>query len=321
MNRLKSWVASNYIPVLIWAMFDNYRQWLRTLRGNFFTDSGTRHDRSKVNLDQSLNYIEEVFGDYKKYGRLKRFEGKVLEIGPGDNAGVALLMLANGAGKTVLIDKYYPTRDEEYQKEIYLKLARRHRKIKDLLDERVLGTRLRGVEWRFGPKASAERFLATKRRFDFIVSRAVMEHVDDPIKVLRLMAESLVPGGMLLHKVDLTDHNFLTPKYHQLKYLEIPSLIYHLMSFANDRPNRVRINRYREILEEKRLKYELLITNLIGVGKINPHLPYEQIELKLRKRAIKYVRRYQDKLSGAFKDCSVEDLSIGGFFLIARKGK
>jgi hypothetical protein len=44
---------------------------------------------------KSVGYIEEVFTDYKKYGNIEKFFGVAAEIGPGDNAGVALLMKSN----------------------------------------------------------------------------------------------------------------------------------------------------------------------------------------------------------------------------------
>ena len=45
-----------------------------------------------------------------------------MEIGHGDNLGVALRFLAAGAAEVICLDKFYSKRDPERQREIYLAL-------------------------------------------------------------------------------------------------------------------------------------------------------------------------------------------------------
>ena len=65
-------------------------------------------------LEKSLEYIDRIFRDYLAYSGLnsRKLEGKrVLEVGPGDNLGVALKFLAAGAAQVVSIDRFFPHRD------------------------------------------------------------------------------------------------------------------------------------------------------------------------------------------------------------------
>jgi hypothetical protein len=69
--------------------------------------SGSTHEG--FSLDESLAYIDGVFGDYLTYGGLGAADlagARVLELGPGDNFGVALRFIAAGAKRVVALDKF-----------------------------------------------------------------------------------------------------------------------------------------------------------------------------------------------------------------------
>src|SRR5262245_62826507 len=60
--------------------------------------SGMAH--SGFTIDQSIDYIVNCYNDYVHYGGVgpDHFRGKsILEVGPGDNLGIALYMVAKGA--------------------------------------------------------------------------------------------------------------------------------------------------------------------------------------------------------------------------------
>jgi len=77
-------------------------QGYRIRAGDIEASSGVPH--AKYSLNQSLDYIEAVFADYKRYGRLDRFHGVGAQTWPGDNAWVALLMRRDGCERVDLID-------------------------------------------------------------------------------------------------------------------------------------------------------------------------------------------------------------------------
>src|SRR5207253_649749 len=66
---------------------DNQLAKLRLARGNIEVESGAAHKDLK--LDDSIAYIQRVHREYLEVAGLARFSGRVAEVGPGDNCGVA----------------------------------------------------------------------------------------------------------------------------------------------------------------------------------------------------------------------------------------
>ena len=291
----------------------------RGYTGNIDTDSGTAHlGRS---IESSLAYIDEVFGDYKRYSGVGRFGGRVAEVGPGDNCGVGLLFLADGCTSVDLVDRFYSKRDAAQHAAIYRALIERARDRfanlveADLHDEATFP----GLTRHYGESAAAETFFVEPERYRFIVSRAVLEHVYDPRLAIVRMVSALERGGMLLHKVDFRDHGMFSETMHELKFFEVPDVLYPHMTRETGRPNRVLIDTYRRALVEVAPDHELLVTRLAGVGEIDPHLPYDRIDAGLRKTAVDYVRSVRSKFAKSLRTISDEDLSVAGIFLVARK--
>jgi len=298
---------------------DNARTRLRGATGDIETDSGTAHVGRSI--DSSLAYIEEVFGDYKRYAGVDRFSGDVAEIGPGDNCGVGLMCLADGSTSVDLVDRFYSKRDAAQHAAIYRALFARYpdRFARfdgcDLNDE----TTFPGLKRYYGERAAAETFFDAPDRYSFIVSRAVLEHVYDPPLAIDRMARALKRGGLLLHKVDFRDHGMFSDRMHELKFFEVPDVVYPRMTRDTGRPNRVLIDTYRRVLTQHLPDHQLLVTHLAGVGDVVPHLPYDRIDPGLRQKAIDYVRSVRSKFAKSLRALSDEDLSISGIFLVARK--
>jgi SAM-dependent methyltransferase len=293
---------------------------LRGTATEFETDSGTAH--AGLSIDASIEYIERVFEDYKRYSGVDRFHGRVAEVGPGDNCGVGLLFLADGCESVDLVDRFYSKRDAAQHAEIYRELMERHREGLARLVGCDVGdeTTFDGIRRYYGEPAAAETFFEEPDRYDFIVSRAVLEHVYDPPRALSGMMRALRSGGMLLHKVDLRDHGMFSDHAHELKFLEVPDALY--VRFTRDcgRPNRVLVNTYRDVLSKAAPDHRLLVTRLVGVGDIEPHIPYELIDGERRRIALEVVRSVRGRFSQSLRALSDEDLSVAGIFIVARKG-
>lgn len=284
------------------------------------TNSGTAH--AGLSLSKSVNYINEVFMDYKHYAGVGQFYGRVAEIGPGDNCGVALMFLADGCDFVDLADRFYSKRNKCVQANIYSSLLANSKLFEhignaNLEDEDTFS----GIKRWYGEEAAAEKFFNLHKRYDFIVSRAVLEHLYDPLLCLKKMTEALNPGGMLLHKVDLSDHGMFSSNFHELKFLEVPDMLYRRMTISSGRPNRILLHQYRSCLEELGIEYTLLVTRLAGIGEIKPHIPYHEIPLNIRKESLKYVHAVRHKFSYSFRNVSDEDLSVRGFFLVGKKSE
>lgn len=318
LSSLKRTAKKSAVVSSVGYIATNYLTGLRFRLGRIETTSGMAHaGRSTA---ESVAYIERVFADYKRYSGVARFSGRVAEIGPGDNGGVGLLFLADSCDSVDLVDRFYSLRNANRNEEIYRNLIAKHPRLAELhVAAGYDDTAFKGLARRYGESASAEEYFTENRGYRFIVSRAVMEHVYDPVLAMRRMAAALEPGGMLLHKVDLRDHALFSAHAHELKFLEFPDWFYRRMTHNSGRPNRVLIHAYRSVLRETLPDHEILVTRLVGFGDIEPHQRYEDIDPKSRETSLNYVRSVRHRFAASFDDVSSEDLSVAGIFIVARK--
>jgi SAM-dependent methyltransferase len=293
----------------------------RFAAGNIETSSGTLH--SGWSPIEGVTYIEEVVRDYAAYAGVDAFRGRVAEVGPGDNCGVALLLLANGCDHVDLADRYYSKRNPAQQAAIYRALAERHPRVREMLADADLTNEetFPRLSRYYGKRAAAEEFFSTHGEYDLIISRAVGEHLYDPCRAVRAMAKALRPGGTLLHKIDLRDHEMFSLFHGELKWLEVPESLYRLMTSASGRPNRVLAHEYRNALVEAGLNASLLVTRLAGVGDITPHKEYDAIESDVRRRAEQFVNARRRHFARKFQPVAAKDLATAGIFLVATKPK
>lgn len=300
-------------------LIDNFLAKLSGYTGNIETDSGKAHMGRTI--DSSLAYIEEVFNDYKKYSGVHHFSGQVAEIGPGDNCGVGLLFLSDGCESIDLVDRFYSKRNSQQQAVIYEALIKFYPQLSkhlgdfDINDENSF----RGVQRYYGETAAAEKFFNQENYYNFIVSRAVLEHVYNPQLAIGKMVFALKKDGVLLHKVDLRDHGMFSGYLHELSFFEVPDRLYPWLVKDAGRPNRILINSYRQVLNEHIPDHKILITRLAGVGNIEPHLPYEKIDSTLRNQSLDYIKSVRANFSKSLRLISNEDLSVTGIFIVAHK--
>ena len=298
---------------------DDFGWGVRRRMGRIQSESGSTHRALPV--EDSVAYVEEVFNDYLTYGGVDRLGGTAAEVGPGDNAGVALLLQWAGCQQVDLVDRFRSRRSPDQQKLIYQALARRHR-----LDAPADGwddERLPGVTWRLG--SSAEDFFARRAQggrpgYDVIVSRAALEHLYDPLGAIRSMASCLKPGGRMIHKVDFRDHGMFTPARQELTFLRFPPALYREMTRRSGRPNRVLLHRYRELATELgrsgRLAVTILVTSLVGQGEVTPHVPFAALPPASLRRAVIEVQAQRYRFAREFADVAPEDLAVSGIFWI-----
>jgi SAM-dependent methyltransferase len=312
-------IKRSYLATCAALYLRNQIDALRFRLGRIETESGTPH--SRWTTDEAVDYIFEVFNDYKMYGAVDRFSGRGAEIGPGDNCGVGLMLLADGCCQVDLADRYYSRRNPRAQAAIYRKLAERCTQVGRLLHESDLEDEntFPGIRRFYGAGAAAEEFFKTHRGYDFILSRAVGEHLYDPLMALKAMSEALNPDGVLLHKVDLRDHELFSDFHHELKWLEVPQWLYSRMTLGSGRPNRVLVHEYARMLEALDVDWQILITRLSCVGDIIPHLAYEAIDPESRFRAEAFVNRHRPKFARTLRSVESADLAVAGIFIVARK--
>lgn len=321
-TSIKNIVKKNFLLSCLGYCYINCKINIKTALGIIGTDSGTTH--RTLSTQHSLNYIQSVFDDYKHYGEVNKFKGLIAEVGPGDNVGVALLMLQDGAQRIDLADKFYSHRKGHHHKKIYQALFKNNPNLKkiltggDLEDEETF----KGIYRYYGKDAAAECFFNTSNHYDFIISRSVFEHLDDPILALEQMTQALKPGGKMLHKVDLRDHKMFSSYFHELKFYEIPDFMYALMTKGSGYPNRILLADYKKRLTQiPNIKIKFYITQLAGYGPIEPHVPFEKLPKTALKTAKNFVEEKKKNFSSSLKHRTTEDLMVTGFFMVIEKLK
>ena len=145
---------------------------------------------------------------------------RVLEIGPGASLGTSVVLACYGATITVA-DKYLAVWDPDYHQPFYEMLlillggrgpAVNPQPIYELLTAQDFSA---DVLTRFEGGAEQLDRLAPDE-FDFVLSNAVLEHVEDVPRSLANLARVTARGGVNLHQIDFRDHrNFDRP----LEYL------------------------------------------------------------------------------------------------------
>ena len=282
------------------------------------TGAGSTHATNSV--ADALKYISGVFDDYKLIAGVTRFPGKVAEIGPGDSCGVALRFLASGAENLDLLDRFFSPRDVAQQREINQRICSEHPELQSrLIDDTYSEASFRGLQRHYGEDAAAEAFFRANKGYSTIVSRAVLEHLYDPLTALRLSADALVTAGFMIHFVDCRDHGLFSTEWHELKFLELPEVLYSPLKWRGG-PNRIRLSSYVEVLKRAPVEFSIYVRHLAGVPQEIPEkTTFEQIDKSLLDKSRAYVASVRRKLARPFARMDERDLIVQGFCIYARR--
>lgn len=253
------------------------------------------------------DYFKRCFADYFDILQIPPEEipaflsGKqVLEYGPGDIPGVALLMVAHGAESVVCVDRFP-----------MLSLSSTNIEILELLLKNLNSEARYRAESCFQKKGEPASGFSSRIRYlirpggisglhqavDLVISRAVLEHVNDLPATFNDMYQALRDGGLAVHEIDLKSHGL--HRTNPLDFLTWPSYLWSWMYAYKGVPNRLRINHYKEAACASGLHTLLLRPTQLA-----------------EKQDITAIRPY---LAAPFRDISDEDLSWLGFWMVLKK--
>lgn len=225
----------------------------------------------------------------------------LLEYGPGDTPGVALLMYAHGAAKVYCVDRFpmlsLSGRNAQVLRTLLEDLApeAKARGMRALQLDRTDAIRLRPECIEYLVRPSGLSGLCAE--VDLAFSRAVLEHVDDLHASFADMATALRPGGVAIHQVDLKSHGL--HRRNPLDFLTWPEPLWRAMYSYKGVPNRWRIDRYRDA---------------IAAGAL--HLTWLSPTASAASADIEAVRPH---LAAPFRRVSDEDLACLGFWVVCAK--
>lgn len=225
----------------------------------------------------------------------------VLEYGPGDIPGVALLLVAYGARKVYCVDRFPLVSISSKNLDVIHQLA-------NMLSE---PERQRFDQCFKNPKAPEEGFNPERIEYlvrpngmsgmqnevDIVLSRAVLEHVNDLDATFEDMLQAMKPDAISVHQVDLRSHGLHMSN--PLDFLSPPNWLWQLMHSHKGVPNRWRADRYEIIIQQ--LGVKLII--------FKPTVQFERSS----------VSSIRPTLATPFRQVSDEQLAWQGFWLAFRK--
>jgi SAM-dependent methyltransferase len=218
-----------------------------------------RGDGAKESADDIAAYFRRCILDYldifdKRGATPEEYlrDKVILEYGPGDLPGVAMLFVALGVSKVYCVDRFPLVRISAKNLRVVeglaasLSAAERRRFDACFLDPAnpAAGLNPQRIEYLVRPNGLS----GLRHEVDLALSRAVLEHVNDLDATFADMQAALRPGALAVHQVDLRSHGLHVTN--PLDFLLPPSWLWQLMHSHKGVPNRWRAERYAEIMHQ-----------------------------------------------------------------------
>ncbi len=270
----------------------------------FYFRGRTGRGTNEESASDIADYFHACFLDYFQVLGIAQdcisafLEGKqVLEYGPGDIPAVALLMYAHGAKRVICVDRFPLVSLSDTNRKVLRKITNRLNGKARERAESCLSSAGLLIEGKVDYVIKPNGLAGFETEIDLIVSRAVLEHVNDLSATFDDMYKVLAESGLAIHKVDLRSHAL--HRRNQLDFLTWPEALWRLMYSHKGAPNRLRVDFYRRLVNERGFKTEL-------------------IEVTDRAN-IECIREVRPRLAKEFRNLSDDDLGWLGFWLVIRK--
>lgn len=226
---------------------------------------------------------------------------RILEYGPGDLPGVALLMVAHGAQAVICVDRFALVQLSEKNLAVIhdvldsLDVEQRGRALSCFLhkDNLAAGFNPERIRYHIDPSGLS----GLHNEIDLALSRAVLEHVNDLPATFADMHAAMKRDAIAIHLVDLKSHGM--HQTNPLDFLTWSDTLWRLMYKHKGVPNRVRVTSYRTIPAQAGFDIISIESTLLA----------ETAD----------VRAVRPALAAPFRDVTDEDLRCLGFWLVCRK--
>ena len=252
-------------------------------------------------VDYDLKIVDRWTNCLRGYsGDKNPFKDKVvLELGVGPDLGTGAILLAMGLKKYYALDVHNLA--ELAPDAFYNCLIQRLRENYDYVEftEEQVKKYLNKEESRICYIVDKEfRISEIPEEIDIVVSQAAFEHFDDIEKTITGISTKIKKGGVMIVHVDMNTHTRWIKEKDPLNIYRYSELFWNIFKFRGSL-NRVRIPRYKELLEKNNW------TNIV----IEPRTVLEE----------QYVKEVIPTLDRRFADLNIEEMRILSFILMARK--
>lgn len=328
LDSLRALLLRSTRGIVAWNTLANQANRFR-LRAGADVDLVHGDPRTPEDADALAGYVLHMWADIRRWldARGFRVEGRrVLELGPGENNGLLLCALADGAATAVGIDKFTPRRDPAFSRLLHRALrarldpARRAR-----LDAVVPPDDPRGepdptrLQEYFDCPVETAADRLPEGAFDLVFSRSVLEYVKDLHGTFRGLRALLANEGCMIHKVDLRDDGlFSSHGLHPLTFLTLSPAVYRAMTSHAYRPGQARLPAFRDAARAAGLRAEFHPCRVLGHARDLPE-PVPQLLLgrDYSEEDLRLLRAVRPRLHPAFAGMSDGDLLTTGFHLVA----
>lgn len=229
LEKLKTFIRTNkYLEIIAYLIQNNLFPKLLNSAGfgEFDTSMSGLLDRGEKIADL---YAKSF--DYKLKNKV------VLEIGTGFSTAVALWLVQKYKVKKVFTYDYFNCLHENNEL---------------VENQSILSGSTKNINYFFGNAESIKKKIS-KNSIDFIVSNAVLEHVNNLEKLLINMLHVVKRDSKMFHVVDLRCHNRF--KMHgELYFHTFHNLIWNLMGGRIGHPNRMLFKEYIKLFEKYNLE-------------------------------------------------------------------
>lgn len=247
---------------LIWK---NKRRYIRGVGKNLLSvvsptlTTRIRHHTGRGTIELSApelaEYATRVFVDYLTVMGQQDVEGAtIVEYGPGDYLGCAVLSVANGATQVYCVDRFPLLSSTSHYADAYhsvlapLDELRRSKGYSCFINcDPALGLKSDGpIRYLVDRKGCS----GLHRAADVAWSRAVLEHTSRPRYSQQEIATALRKGGRSLHQIDLRSHGMFGPSRTSMDFLCVSDAAWKLMASHSGIPNRMRASQWRALAED-----------------------------------------------------------------------
>ncbi|RKZ33510.1 hypothetical protein DRQ33_04155 [bacterium] len=213
---------------------------------------------SSRQIKKAIDYDFHIVNLWNEYlrmylGHQPEFKDKtILELGPGDNLGVGIILLSRGVKQYNAIDinNLIVRTPDEFYEELFRQLENSTQQDISSLREQLKSLEnntIAGINYVYSPEFDLSVF--KDKDIDFIFSQAAFEHFDDVGKTIEQISEISKSGTILVAKIDLRTHSRYVREKDPLNIYRYPDWLYNLLKFQGS-PNRVRPFEYAELLEK-----------------------------------------------------------------------
>lgn len=213
-----------------------------------------------TNYKRAVEYDIAVVRSWRHYlnmylGAAMNLKGRtILELGPGADLGIGLILTMLGARKYNALDVHDLVNSVPMAlyEELFKLIGDDHEAVLGIdalrqqldLRQKKLDSKINYVCDR---NFDLRRF--KNEQIDLVFSQAAFEHFDDIPETFSQLSEIVVPGGTLIAEIDLSTHTRWIRDRDPLNIYRYPEFYYDFFKFRGT-PNRLRPYQYKALLEE-----------------------------------------------------------------------